>query len=135
MPTMHCSPMSKHSSSLHAQDYWQEQARTEHCVTRLPSTTMVAPHSMPSAAYKACVRPPSPGDIHEYSCETRGNQQQQQGGEDEYPMHSKEALLNLIRCYLQDPGFQEEVDRLEQLWETVEAELLAEAGLDGDSQG
>ena len=35
-------------------------------------------------------------------------------------------LVSLIKGYLQDPAFQEEVDRVAQLWDRAEAELLAE---------
>ena len=35
-------------------------------------------------------------------------------------------LVSLIKGYLQDPAFQEEVDRVAQLWDKAEAELLAE---------
>ena len=113
---LRCSLMHKHSMRQHVQNYWQGQAGTEHRVMRLPSATVAAPHRTPSAACKACVPPASPKNIHEHICESRGDQQQQQGRENECPMHSEEALLKLIKCYLQDPGFQEEVDRLEQLW-------------------
>ena len=128
--------MHKHPMRLRAQSHWQEQATTEHCARRLPSALVTAPHNAPSAACKANVPPASPEIIRDRHCEMTGNQQQQDV-EDEGSMHSEEALLNLIKGYLQDPGFQEEVDRMEQLWEKAEEEFLAlaEAGLDGDKQG
>ena len=131
---MRCTLVHKHPMRLHAQSHWHEQATTEHCAVRLPSATVIAPHNAPSAACKANVPPASPEVIHDEDCEMIGNQQQQDV-EDEYSMHSEEALLNLIKEYLQDPGFQEEVDRMEQLWEKAEEELLAEAGLDEDKPG
>ena len=130
---MRCTLMHKHPMRLRAQSHWQEQA-TEHCATRLPSATVIAPHDAPSAACKASVPPASPEVIRDKHCEMTGTQQQHIA-EDERSMHSEEALLNLIKDYLQDPGFQEEVDRMEQLWEKAEGELLVEAGLDGDKQG
>ena len=130
---MRCTLMHKHPMRLRAQSHWQEQA-TEHCATQLPSGTVIAPHDAPSAACKANVPPASPEVICDKHCEMIGNQQQQDV-EDEGFMHSEEALLNLIKGYLQDPEFQEEVDRMQQLWEKAEGELLAEAGLDGDNQG
>ena len=104
------------------------------CATRLPYASVAAPHNAPSAACKANAPPASPQTVRDKYCEITGNQQQQDM-EDEYSMHSEEALLNLIKDYLQDPGFQEEVDRIEQLWEKAEGELLAEAGLDRNKQG
>ena len=38
-------------------------------------------------------------------------------------------LVNLIKGYLQDPTFQEEVDRMAQLWDKAQEEVLAEQGL------
>ena len=38
-------------------------------------------------------------------------------------------LVHLIKGYLQDPTFQEEVDRMAQLWDKAQEELLAEQGL------
>jgi len=38
-------------------------------------------------------------------------------------------LVNLIKGYLQDPTFHEEVDRMAQLWDKAQEELLAEQGL------
>ena len=38
-------------------------------------------------------------------------------------------LVNLIKGYLQDPTFQEEVDRMAQLWDKAQEDLLAEQGL------
>ena len=131
---MRCSLMHNRSMCLHAQDYWQNQERRVQCATRLPHAPVAVPHNAPSTACKATALSASLENLCDKPCEATGNQQQQ-NTEDESSTHSEEALLNVIKGYLQDPGFQEEVDRMEELWERAEGQLLAEAGLDGDKQG
>lgn len=41
-------------------------------------------------------------------------------------MQSDAEVVNLIKGFLQDPQFQEEVERLAMLWDRAEQELLAE---------
>ena len=41
-------------------------------------------------------------------------------------MQSDAELVNLIKGFLQDPEFQEEVERVAMLWDRAEQELLAE---------
>ena len=41
-------------------------------------------------------------------------------------MQSEAEVVNLIKGFLQDPQFQEEVERVAMLWDRAEQELLAE---------
>lgn len=47
-------------------------------------------------------------------------------GPDESTTQHDAELVELIKGYLQDPAFQEEVERVAQLWDRAEEELLAE---------
>ncbi len=47
---------------------------------------------------------------------------------DESPTQQDAELVDLIKGYLQDPAFQEEVEHVAQLWDIAEAQLLAEQG-------
>ena len=47
---------------------------------------------------------------------------------DESATQQDAELVDLIKSYLQDPAFQEEVEHVAQLWDIAEAQLLAEQG-------
>ena len=63
-----------------------------------------------------------------------GKGQKYRPGSDESATRHDADVVDLIKSYLQDPAFQEEVERVAQLWDRAEAEMLAEHG-EGNTAG
>lgn len=73
-------------------------------------------------------QPPALPCIAHHAEALKGEGQEYGLGSDESATQHDAEVVDLIKYYLQDPAFQEEVERVSQLWDRAEEEMLAEHG-------
>ena len=114
-------PLTQSSSGIHS--YHMISGAAEQAFTPKALQPQAQPPSLP--------RRVDPAEV----TEAKGHEHKR--APDESAAQHDADLIDLIKGYLQDPAFQEEVERVAQLWDRAEEELLAEhaaAGMDLETE-